>query len=136
MKTEQSWRELTREERGRQIAKTCRIRKTEKGYIVPSQTGSGNYLVQITSMSEKCNCPDNELTKIKCKHIYAVECILTQEVDSEGNMIITKEVKVTYGQKWNAYTLAQTNEQRLFMELLNDLCGNIEQPLYKFGRPS
>jgi transposase len=41
-----------------------------------------------------------------------------------------------YSQEWTAYNKAQTNEKLLFMKLLKDLCDNIEQPLYKFGRPT
>jgi len=39
-------------------------------------------------------------------------------------------------QEWNAYNKAQTNEKLIFMKLLKDLCENLEQPRYKFGRPT
>jgi len=47
---------------------------------------------------------------------------------------LTKNKKHT--QEWNAYNKAQTNEKLIFMRLLKDLCDNVEQPLYKFGRPT
>ena len=33
-------------------------------------------------------------------------------------------------------TKAQCNEEQNFMKLLSDLCQNVEQPDYKFGRPT
>jgi transposase len=47
-----------------------------------------------------------------------------------------KHATVTYSQDWVAYDKAQTNEKLLFLNLLNDLCSNVEQPTYKFGRPT
>ncbi len=47
---------------------------------------------------------------------------------------LTKDRKHT--QEWTAYNTAQTNEKLIFMRLLKDLCSNIEQPKYKFGRPT
>lgn len=41
----------------------------------------------------------------------------------------------TYPQDWRAYNAAQTSEKPVFMGLLADLCGTVEQPTYEFGRP-
>ena len=41
----------------------------------------------------------------------------------------------TYPQDWPAYNAAQTSEKDTFMVLLADLCSNIPQPEYSFGRP-
>ena len=41
----------------------------------------------------------------------------------------------TYPQDWPAYDAAQTSEKDAFMVLLADLCANIPQPEYTFGRP-
>ena len=128
-----------RKSKGCEIAKKFRIRKTDKGWVVPSQTGSGSYLVKMDCASEKCNCPDHELRQSKCKHIFAVEFMLKEEVDTDaqGNQTITrtKMIKITYPQDWKSYNHAQCNEQRYFMALLHDLVSNIEQPKYEFGRP-
>ncbi len=134
--SEADFKQLSRQERGKLIAQKYRITKTDKGYLVPSQFNKGKYLVEITATSEKCNCPDFELRKCKCKHIFAVEYTLRQEIDDEGNLAITETVNKTYKQKWDAYNTAQCNEQKLFMKLLADLVKNVEQPEYKFGRPS
>jgi len=130
-----NWKKLTREERGELISKTFKIIKTNNGWKVPSQTGSGYYVVKFSRHEPRCNCPDCKLRKQKCKHIYAVEFYIKKEINKEGKIKTTKGIKVTYSQKWKAYNKSQTNEKLMFMQLLNDLCSNIEQPEYKFGRP-
>lgn len=45
-------------------------------------------------------------------------------------------VKEKYSRDWHKYNLAKTNEKRMFIELLNDLVKIIQEPEYKFGRPS
>ena len=137
MKTENiDWKKLPRQERGLLIAKTSRIVKTEKGWKVPSQSGNGTYLVVSNGFEATCNCPDHEKRNCKCKHIYAVEFIVTKEVDNKGNMTIIQTVRKTYRQEWSSYDKATTNQKSLFMEMLKDLTNNIPEPEYKFGRPT
>ncbi|MEK6955121.1 MAG: transposase [Nanoarchaeota archaeon] len=138
---ETNYKHMTREERGQLIAQKYKITRTDKGdYKVPSQFGLGNYIVKIDSTSEECDCPDYELRKQKCKHVFAVEYTLKHEVntDNEGNTTITqtKTVKVSYGQDWKNYDKANINQKDLFLKLLADLCKNVEQQSYVFGRPS
>ena len=137
--SEKDYKTLTREQRGLIIAQKYRITKTNEGYKVPSQFNAGKYLVKIHSIGEECDCPDYELRKCRCKHIYAVLYAINQkvEIDKHGNTIVTqtKTVKITYQQDWKNYNKAQINEQPLFMQLLSDLCKNIEQQKYEFGRP-
>ncbi len=133
METEQI---LMRKQRGYEIAKNSRIQQTEKGWKVPSQTGAGYYVVVSNGFGAECNCPDHEVRKTKCKHIWAVELIVTQEVDNEGNITVTKTIKKTYSQEWKNYDTAHKSEKRLFMKLLKDLTTNINQPIYTFGRPN
>ena len=127
---------LMRQKRGLEIAKTSRIEQTEKGWKVPSQSGKGFYLVLCDGVGAKCECPDHEKTKCKCKHIFAVEYIITEEVDNEGNVTITKTVRQTYKQDWSSYDKASINQKTIFMKLLKDIANNIKQPLYNFGRPT
>lgn len=134
---EKSYKQMSREERGEDIIKRFQIVKTPRGWRVPSTSSSGkSYLVTFNGHEPKCNCPDCELRKKKCKHIHAVEFYIKKEIDEEGKITQTKGVKVTYSQDWKAYDNAQTNEKLVFMKLLKDLCDNIEQPKYKFGRPT
>ena len=122
--------------RGIEIAKTSRIVKNEKGqWKVPSQSGAGFYMVESNGFGASCNCPDHELRKCKCKHIWAVELIVTHEVDNAGNVTITKTIRKTYSQNWKTYNLAQEKEKELFMKLLADITGRIRQPVYTFGKP-
>ncbi len=44
-------------------------------------------------------------------------------------------IKVTYPQDWKAYNLAQTQEFRIFNELLSDLVSDVNEPLQSMGRP-
>lgn len=128
-----------RKQRGMQIAKTSRIMHREKGgYIVPSQSGSGAYIVRYENYKPVCECPDYEkrsVLGIKCKHCWAVEISINKKLYPDGTVEITKTVRKTYSQEWSAYNQAQTHEAELFMKLLHDLTENISKPR-KFGRPS
>lgn len=136
MKQEQSWKKMNRIERGRIIYKSLKIIQTPRGWRVPSQSHSGaSYLVYYKQHKPKCTCPDCQIKKHKCKHVYAVEFYIKERIDDEGRKVRTRGIKVSYGQEWKAYDKAQTNEKLLFMKLLRDLCGNLNQPTYKFGRP-
>ena len=132
-----------RKERGLQIANTSRIMRRERGgYIVPSQTGSGAYLVQYdnATFKPKCECEDYEkrsVLGIKCKHIWAVELSINKQVNSDGSTTLTKTVKVTYPQDWSAYNKSQTQQKELFQKLLFDLCSSIKNPVHVGrGQPS
>ena len=125
-----------RKERGFQIAQKFRITRTEKGWKVPSQTGDNFYIVQSNGEGATCTCPDHELRRCKCKHIFAVEYIVTEEVDEKGNRTITHTVRKTYSQNWRSYNIAQDKEKELLMQLLADITSRIQQPAYEFGRPN
>jgi transposase len=125
-----------RQQKGIEIAKKGGITETPKGWIVPSQSGNGSYLVYKEGMRTACSCPDCQVNGTKtCKHIYALLYLEQKQVDSEGNVTITKAVKITYPQDWKAYNQAQTSEIRLFDALLKDLVANVEEPVQSMGRP-
>lgn len=126
-----------RKERGLMIAQTSRIERNDKGdWKVPSQSGNGIYIVKSNGFGASCNCPDHQDRGCKCKHIWAVELIVTQQVDKEGNVTTTQIIRKTYGQDWKNYNLAQTHEKELFMKLLADLTSQIPNKPYSFGRPT
>jgi len=125
-----------RKQRGYEIAKTSRIEKTDKGWKVPSQSGGGHYIVVSNGFGAECNCPDHELRKCKCKNIWAVELIVTKQIDQDGNVTITKTIRKTYSQDWKNYNLSQQREKELFMKLLADITNRIQQPAYTFGKPA
>jgi transposase len=124
-----------REIKGEEIARNFDIRRTSRGWIVPSQSGKGTYLVRLNGHEPTCTCPDCEIRKSRCKHIIAVELLMKKELDSNGNVTTTKAVKVTYSQNWEAYRKAQNSELNLFEKLLADLVKNIPEPEQTRGRP-
>ncbi len=124
-----------RKQRGYEIAQKSRITKTAQGWKVPSQNGSGYYIVESNGFEAKCSCPDYETRHCKCKHLWAVELTVTKQIDNEGNITITKTVRKTYTQDWKNYNLAQEKEKMLFMKLLSDITTRIRQPSYSYGRP-
>src|SRR3990167_4024243 len=123
--------------RGLQLAQTTRFIQTQQGdWNVPSFFGKGYYVVKSKGIGAECNCPDYELRKSKCKHIWAVELIVTKQIDNEGNVTITQTIRKTYSQDWKNYNLAQQKEKEIFMKLLADITSRINNPSYEFGRPS
>jgi len=136
MEQQINWKKLDREQRGKLICESGKIKKEKNYWIVGSQSSLKDYKVSFNGHEPKCTCPDCTLRKGKCKHIYAVEFYIRKEINEEGKVTETRGVKVTYSQKWSAYNKSQTNEKIIFMKLLKDLCENIEQPEYKFGRPT
>jgi len=119
-----------REERGKVIAKTRRIKKLEDGFAVQSQNSKRFYFVDNNG---SCNCPDCQINGTKtCKHIYAVKYYLQVE-KADGT---TEKVRLTYGQAWHAYNQAQNNEIKQFETLLYDLLESVEEPEQQgAGRP-
>src|ERR1700729_2712538 len=124
-----------RKQRGIQIAAIARIERKGRVYYVPSVTNPRptKYEVAVLSSGTTCNCPDFEIRGCKCKHIFAVECVIQREstvtVDAAGvtTETVTESVTVTktrktYPQNWPQYNAAQTNEKRQFLVLLADLC--------------
>jgi hypothetical protein len=125
-----------RRERGMQIAKTSHIMKVSKNeWLVPSQTRTGAYTVKIFQDKQTCTCPDFIERGLKCKHLFAVEIKQTLEVSNTDGSKTTITKKVTYSQDWANYNKSQIQEKGKFLELMDALVGNIEEPSYVFGRP-
>jgi len=117
------------------IAATTKLAPDNGRWTVPSQSGEGNYTVVITSAGTwTCTCPDHEERLADCKHIMAVEITVRRETDGKA-VTYTETVKVTYSQNWPAYNAAQTDEKRMFLALLGDLCKFVPQPTQTSGRP-
>jgi transposase len=132
----------TREERGRVIAACKKLKQSNPHlWLVPSQSGPGQYSVNLENIDEPtCTCPDFEERRKNCKHIFAVAYTVVGEQHPDGSTTITETLTVkrqqkTYPQNWPAYNRAQTTEQDKFQELLRDLCAGIPEPEPKFGRP-
>ena len=124
-----------RKDKGFEIAKTGKVRLEGDRWRVPSQDINKYYNVILKLDKSECNCPDYEERQLKCKHIFAVEITVSKSLNQDGRVTVTQTKRITYSQNWSAYNASQLNEQELFMKLLAELCKEIEEPLYKFGRP-
>ena len=129
----------TRQQRGLVIAATCKLTQKGKVWVVPSQKGSGRYTVCPDHDAPYCSCPDHEETGLPCKHVYAVRTVMMRECHGDGTVTETREVtfteKRTYKQDWPMYNVAQREEKRRLLVLLDDLCkGVVDPPSNKCGR--
>ena len=130
-----------REQRGMELAATRIITQKKGVWLVPSQSGSGKYQVNIMADKCSCTCPDHETRGVKCKHIYAVSFVIQREQNEDGSTTVTESVTVTetkrrtYPQNWPVYNEAQTSEQDRFLSLLADLCSCLVTTQPKTGRP-
>jgi transposase len=120
-----------RQEKGLILAKGAR-QIAGSTWTVPSQTNeTGAYLVDAETVT--CTCPDFELRRVRCKHLFAVEFSRTVEVRADGTEVTTETVKVvrkTYSQPWAAYNAAQTSEKATVQRLLRDLCDGVATPAH------
>lgn len=119
-----------RQIRGLEIASAHEITREGNVWVVPSQTSSRKYTVNL--FLQTCTCADFDAHRIKCKHIHAAEAALQKESGLDVPLP-EKRIKRTYKQQWEAYNLAQTNEKTRFQELLYELCRNVEDIPRKDG---
>jgi transposase len=121
-----------RQAKGLEIATNSEITREGNIYLVPSQTSSKKYYVNL--FIQTCTCLDYDKNGLKCKHLYAVENMLLRE---SGATLPTPEkiLRPTYKQEWREYTQAQVNEKAKFLELLHALCSQVDEPVQHMGRP-
>jgi len=121
-----------RQQKGLVLAKDKRIKQiVGSTWAVPSQSTDTAYLVNAGAGT--CTCPDYELRKGKCKHLWAVEIVKTVETQADGTTVTTESIKVTrktYVQDWPAYNAAQCAEKETARVLLRSLCDGIESPMH------
>ncbi len=126
-----------REIRGIDIAKRYTIKEENGTWFVPSSSGKSTRY-QVCLKNQKCTCPDFEVRRAKCKHIFAVEYSFEQDfLESLDTLEVAKTAKrrKTYKQDWTAYNEAQTTEKAQFQELLSTLCKGVGEPSQHYGRP-
>ena len=133
-----------RQQKALAIAAKNKLTKKGDTWIVPSQSGNDYYKVNANDPDwPTCTCPDFELRRARCKHIYAVEYTIERETKTktkktakgeETVTTVTETVKIRYKQVWSAYNSAQTNEKARFLILLRDLCAGIDEPIQTMGR--
>ncbi len=129
-----------RELRGLDIANRYTIKQENGFWFVPSSSGKSTRY-KVCLKSQKCDCPDFEIRRNKCKHLFAVEHKFEQDFLSE---ITREEITIpnayipprkTYKQDWASYDKAQFSEKAEFQFLLAELCKGIGEPSQTFGRP-
>jgi len=112
--------------------KNMQITKGRNGsWLVALQADQGSYKVTLRNGRPTCTCIDFGVHHLKCRHIIAVETFLRNKIES----IKPKTKRKSYPQNWSAYNESQQDEKQLFMRLLSDMCNDIEEPTYSFGRP-
>lgn len=118
-----------RMQRALHIAATTALAADDRGrWRVPSQNGTGTYLVVITADGTwACSCPDADTTP-RCKHALAVEVTCQREARRPAPKYTPVDT-VKYTQNWPTYNEAQTNEKTMFLALLNELCTTVPQPV-------
>jgi len=117
-----------RELKGLEIAARCKIAFEGGAWIVPSQSGKGNYRVVLDKAGDSCPCDDCTLHLKPCKHIHAAR--LVRERDHGGKSPVVADVvpkRPTYKQNWPAYNEAQVTEKRRLQVLLAELCRGVPQ---------
>jgi transposase len=132
-----------RQQRGVEIAARSKIQRRGNGWVVPSQSLNGSYLVTMESDGPHCTCPDFELRGTVCKHGYAVTIFLKRETVTETTpsgetrttVTETAAVRLSYPQNWPAYNRAHVSEKEMFCNLLRDLCVSVPEPVQQRGRP-
>lgn len=125
----------SRREKGLFLARSKGIKQISAGcWVVPSSTGAGAYAVNVTART--CTCPDFETRRKPCKHLLAVELLLSgavveNAVESDGitaSTETTREARVTYKQDWPNYNAAQVHEKDTVQSLLRSLCDFVPTP--------
>lgn len=125
-----------RKQRGYVIAQTKKIENKDGVWLVPSATIPNKvYRVALTIEGTKCNCEDFKERGVRCKHGWAVDFIITRTIHKGGSTTTITTKRVQYPQNWSTYNLSQTTEKDMFLRLMADLCKDIDEPLYRFGRP-
>lgn len=123
----------TRESKGLAIAADVKPHRDTNVWIVPSQTGSKTYTVDLKAEPPTCTCPDYADHRRECKHIFAAQYAVRRE-GGETLPVAQKIVRPTYPQQWHEYNLSQTREKAYFQSLLYELCTLAEQPEKAQGR--
>jgi transposase len=119
-----------RELKGLEIAARSRIAFKDGVWLVPSQSGKGNYQGRLDPGGTSCTCEDFQLRREPCKHVHAARYAQERDNGGKAPAVDTSSVpkRPTYKQDWPAYNLAQTTEKHRFLQLLFDLCAGIQEP--------
>ncbi|HEX8370562.1 MAG TPA: transposase [Pyrinomonadaceae bacterium] len=118
---------IRKHQKGKEIAKEANLRFDGNVWLVPSQSGHGEYTVDL--QNQTCSCPDYSKTLVKCKHQYAVDEKINRifKTVAANNNGATKPKKKQTPRNWSGYHRAQVKGRGKFLELLFELCGQIDK---------
>ena len=125
-----------RKQKGFEIANKIKIVSQDGIWLVPSRSHPDkNHIVTLGLKKSTCTCDDYTMRVLPCKHIYAVQIRIAQQLSRNGPKL--KE-RPTYPQNWGAYNKAQTQEKNMFMKLLHELCLTLPEEVHekRKGRPT
>jgi hypothetical protein len=100
--------------------------------------GGSYYTVKPDISDPHCTCEDHLTNGKNCKHIWAVEFRLHEEiygVEEQPTIVPATIGRPTYKQEWSAYNAAQTKEKEQFQSLLYEVCKGIGEPSQTKGPP-
>lgn len=128
-----------REFKGLELAATAVIKWTGTFWLVPSTSGKGSY--RVNADATECTCEDFEITGKPCKHVHAAKFVRARNrgtpipvtPPTADEPAPARPKRPTYKQDWPNYNKAQTNEKRLFLPMLADLCGTVPESPRKPG---
>ena len=109
----------TRQQRAMEMVNNPKIRQKGNLWLVPSQTGKGEYTVNLESEIPHCTCRDHEFRRATCKHFHAVlivvertKTVTTTTKIEEGKPAVTKTVSTvaqpshhladSWGHRWSS----------------------------------
>ncbi len=121
-----------REYRGQLLAAKGWARVDGGSWRVRSQTNPARRY-RVNPHAQSCTCPDFEERNQACKHVYAVQITMSEQLSLDGTL--TRTAEFTYTQEWSSYNRAQCEEKDTFLQLLSNLCSCIEEPPQAKGRP-
>ena len=78
-----------RQQRGLEIAATAKIAEKGRAWLVPSQTGKGRYTVCLDPATS-LQLPRPRDGGVKCKHMFAVEYVVSRQRNSDGSTTVTE----------------------------------------------
>ncbi len=134
METTQLQTTNKRKERGLLLAKELEIIKiNDRTWRVTSQTNKTLfYTVKTNGFNTSCSCKDHQKHNGNCKHIYAVEYKVNNNIEPKEEEVVKKK---TYTQDWSNYNKAQKEEKEQFLKILSDAVRNFETDQAIMGRP-
>jgi transposase len=118
---------LVKKEKGKEIAKNSEIKFDGIIWIVPSSSGKKEY--KIDMQNQNCTCPDFQKHLVKCKHQYAVDEKVSHfyKTVAANNNGKSKPKKKQTPRNWSGYNTAQTKGRSKFLELLFELCKQVDK---------